>query len=87
MPSSLILFENVGDYFFRNGLLRCEKKVIDNSLVAVPHWQRLGNEFEPHYNRVVVLFDKFPPEKIEAKAEERALRMWCDLNSIEVSDE
>jgi hypothetical protein len=22
----------------------------------------------------------------EAKAEERALRMWCDLNSIEVSD-
>jgi hypothetical protein len=23
----------------------------------------------------------------EAKAEERALRMWCDLNSIEVSDE
>jgi len=23
----------------------------------------------------------------EAKAEERALRMWCELNSIEVSDE
>jgi len=23
----------------------------------------------------------------EAKAEERALRVWCDLNSIEVSDE
>jgi hypothetical protein len=23
----------------------------------------------------------------EAEAEERALRMWCDLNSIEVSDE
>jgi hypothetical protein len=23
----------------------------------------------------------------EAKAEDRALRMWCDLNSIEVSDE
>jgi GNAT superfamily N-acetyltransferase len=23
----------------------------------------------------------------EAKAEERALRMWCDLNSIDVSDE
>jgi hypothetical protein len=23
----------------------------------------------------------------EAKAEERALRMWCDLNSIEVTDE
>jgi hypothetical protein len=22
----------------------------------------------------------------EAKAEERALRMWCDLNSIEISD-
>ena len=22
----------------------------------------------------------------EAKAEERALRMWCDLNSIEVGD-
>jgi hypothetical protein len=23
----------------------------------------------------------------EAKAEERALRVWCDLNSIEVTDE
>ena len=69
-----ILFEDVGDDFFRNRRLRCEKQIIDNSIVAVPHWQRVGNEFKPSdsfeallkrfHNRVVVLFDKFPPEKV-----------------------
>src|ERR1700730_9352566 len=68
-----ILFEDVGDDFFRNRRLRCEKQVIDNSIVAVPHWQRVGNEFKPIdsfeallkrlHDRRVVLFDKFPLEK------------------------
>ena len=59
--------------FFRNRRLRCEKKVIDNSIVAVPHWQRVGNELKPSdsfeallkrlHDRLVVLFDKFPLEK------------------------
>src|SRR3984893_8226814 len=67
-----ILFEDVGDDFFRNRRLRCEKKVIDNSIV-VPHWQRVGNEFKPSdsfeallkrlHDRRVILFDKFPLEK------------------------
>ena len=69
-----ILFEDVGDDFFRNGLLRREKQVINNGFVTVPHWQRIGNELKSgdvfqsllkrFHNRVVVLFDKFASKKI-----------------------
>jgi hypothetical protein len=68
-----VLFKDGFDDPFRNRLLRCEKKVIDNGVVPISHRQGIGNELEACdrlkslliclHDRRVVLFDKLPRGK------------------------
>ncbi len=72
-----MLFKDGFDDPFRNRLLRCEKKVIDNGVVPISHRQGIGNELEACdrlKSLLICLHDRRVTDAMESSLQKRFMR-------------